>query len=164
MVRELCHKYDIILLQEHWLLKGNLCTLASIDNDLAYCAVSSMTNKASLNILSDRPFGGIAILWRKNLFNFIIISSKDEDTCRFISTTINNYFNQSLVISCAYVHCFVNKLDYLVDDSAVIACIVNVLALNNNCWHVVGGDFNFDCAPFNNNFGYSIFADVILDY
>ena len=58
----------------------------------------------------------------------------------------------------------VNKLDYSVDASAVIACIDNVLALNNNCWHVIGGDFNFDCAPFNNNFGYSIFADVTSDY
>ena len=52
----------------------------------------------------------------------------------------------------------------MVDASAVIACIDNVLALNNNCCHVIGGDFNFDCALFNNNFGYSIFADVISDY
>ena len=50
MVKELCHKFDIILLQEHWLLEDNLCKLALIDNDFAYCAVSSMTYKASLNI------------------------------------------------------------------------------------------------------------------
>ena len=62
MVKELCHKFDIILLQEHWLLEDNLCKLASIENDFAYCAVSSMTYKASLNILSGRPFGGVAIL------------------------------------------------------------------------------------------------------
>ena len=135
-----------------------------MDNDFAYCAASSMTHKASLNISSGRPFGGGAILWRKNLSNIIIINSKDEDTGRFVSVTIHNYFSQSLVISCAYFPCFVNKLDYLVDASAVIACIDNVLALNNNCWHVIGGDFNFDCSPFNNNFGYSIFADVISNY
>ena len=81
-----------------------------------------------------------------------------------VSVTINNYFSQSLVISCAYFSYFVNKLDYFVDASTVIACIDNVLALNNNCWHVIGGDFNFDCAPFNNNFGYSIFMDIISDY
>ena len=40
---------------------------------------------------------------------------------------------------------FVNKLEYLVDASAVIACIENVPALNNNCLYVIGGDFNFDC-------------------
>ena len=124
----------------------------------------SMTYKASLNILSGRPFGGIAIRWRKNLSNFSIINSKDENTGRFVSVTINNYFSQSVVISCAYFPWFVNKLDYLVDASAVIACIDNILALNNNCWHLIGGDFNFVCAPFNNNFGYSIFADVISDY
>ena len=103
MVKELCHKYDIILLQEHWLLKDNLCKLASIDNDFAYCDVSSMTYKASLNVLSGRPFGGVVILWRTNLSNFIIINSKDEDTGRFVSVTINNFCSQSLVISCAYL-------------------------------------------------------------
>ena len=95
-----------------WLLKDNLYKLASIDNELAYCAVSSKTYKASLNILAGRPFGGVAILWIKNLSNFVVINSKDEDTDRFVSVTINNYFSQSLVISCAYFPCFVNKLDY----------------------------------------------------
>ena len=81
--------------------------------------------------------------------------------CRFISVTISNYFSQSFVISYAYFPCFVNKLDYLVD---VIASIDNVLALTNSCWHVIGGDFNLYCASFNNNFGYSMFANVISDY
>ena len=66
-LKSLCRKYDIILLQEHCLLTDNLCKLASIDNDFAYCDFSSMTYKASLNILSGRPFGGVAIIWRKNL-------------------------------------------------------------------------------------------------
>ena len=52
----------------------------------------------------------------------------------------------------------------MVDASAVIECIDNVLALKNNCLHVIGGDCNFDCVPLNNNFGYSMFADVISDY
>ena len=50
-----------------------------------------------------------------------------------VSVTINNYFSESLVIFCAYFPCFVNKLDYMVDASAVITCIDNVLALNKNC-------------------------------
>ena len=130
------------MLQENWLFKDNLCKLASIDNDFAYRTVSSMTYKASLHILSGRPFRGVAILWRKNLSNFIIINSKDEGTGRFVSVTINYYFSQSLAIFCAYFPCFINKLEYLVDASAAIACIDNVLALNNNCWHVIAGDFN----------------------
>ena len=36
MAKELCHKFDIILLQEHWLFKDNLCKLASIDNDFKH--------------------------------------------------------------------------------------------------------------------------------
>ena len=75
MVKELCHKYDITLLQEHWQLKDNRCKLPSIDNGFAYSAASSMKNKASLNILSGRQLGGDAIKWRKNLPNFIIINS-----------------------------------------------------------------------------------------
>ena len=92
-----------------------------------------MTYKASLNILSGRPFEGVAILWRRNLSNCIIIKSKDEDTGRFVSVTINKYFSQCLVIFWSYFPFFVNKLDYLADASTVIACVDNVLALNNNC-------------------------------
>ena len=79
-------------------------------------------------------------------------------TDRFISTTINNSLSQSMVISGAYVPCFVNNLDYVTDASAVIACTDNILALNITCWYIINGYFNFDCVPLNNNFSYVFFG------
>jgi exonuclease III len=67
MARTLCKSYDIIMLQEHWLLKDTLTNLNLIDTDFAYVGVSSMSRKASLGLIHGRPFGGVAILWRKSL-------------------------------------------------------------------------------------------------
>ena len=48
----------------------------------------------------------------------------------------------------------------MVEVSDVIVCIDNILTINSNTWHMVGGDFNFEYASANNNFGLSLFAKV----
>ena len=45
MVRDLCLNYDIILLQEHWLLKDNLCKLSAGDTNFDFLGLSSMSDK-----------------------------------------------------------------------------------------------------------------------
>ena len=42
----------------------------------AYCAVSSMTYKASLNILSGRPFGGVAISGERTYLIVLLVIVK----------------------------------------------------------------------------------------
>ena len=62
MVRDLCLNYDIILLQEHWLLKDNLCKLSAVDTNFDDYGLSSMSNKASQSNLRGRLFNGVALL------------------------------------------------------------------------------------------------------
>ena len=97
---------------------------------------------------------GVAIPWRTSLSKYISITEKDENFRRFISISINNFFNECLVVSCAYFPYFSNISDYLFEAGAVICYIDNTLTLNSNTWHIVGGDFNFECDSANSNFGF----------
>jgi len=56
-VHSLCNKYDIVLLQEHWLLLNN------VNPDFHPYGLSAVD--ISSNILVGRPYGGTAILFRK---------------------------------------------------------------------------------------------------
>ena len=62
MTKDLTVSHDIILLQEHWLLKGNLGKLDSLSTDFLSYGLSSMNAKSASGILVGRPFGGVGIL------------------------------------------------------------------------------------------------------
>jgi exonuclease III len=65
-VKELCELADVIVLQELWLFEHDLPLLGSIHKDFAYTGTSAMDSKAGL--LTGRPYGGVAVLWRKSVF------------------------------------------------------------------------------------------------
>ena len=64
-IRELCEGNDIVLLQETWLFKMDIPILNQINKDFYARGISSMMCEDSL--LTGRPNGGLAILWRKSL-------------------------------------------------------------------------------------------------
>ena len=64
-VRRLCDSNDIIYLQETWLAKFELFMLNQIHDDFIGLGVSAFDSSSAL--LSGRPYGGIAILWKKSL-------------------------------------------------------------------------------------------------
>ena len=69
-VKELCEKYQIVFLQETWLVKQNLHTLNHIsDNHLA-----SGTFKIDYEegLIKGRPSGGTAILRHKDLLLLLL--------------------------------------------------------------------------------------------
>jgi exonuclease III len=64
-VHELCEKHDIVLLQEHWLLPYDLHLLNSMHD--CFISVGNSAVNVTSNLLQGRPFGGTAILYRKEL-------------------------------------------------------------------------------------------------
>ena len=58
---ELCSKYDIVFVQEHWLAPFDLCKLINLCPDMLCYASSAMESIISKSILAGRPFGGLAI-------------------------------------------------------------------------------------------------------
>jgi len=61
----LCGVSDLVLLQEHWLLPHELCYLSNIHPDFLAIGLSAID--LSNGILTGRPYGGTAILYRKTL-------------------------------------------------------------------------------------------------
>lgn len=70
-VRSLCQTADIVALQETWLLPHDLGYLGTIDQDFSYTGKSAVDTSAG--ILCGRPYGGVAILWRKSVFQSVSI-------------------------------------------------------------------------------------------
>lgn len=68
-VRRLCGLADVIALQETWLMPHDLSFLGSIDNNFAYTGTSAVDTSAE--VLRGRPYGGVALLWRKDVFPMV---------------------------------------------------------------------------------------------
>ena len=59
------HHPKILCLQETWLLKCNLKKLSEIHPDYMFHGFSAMDSDK--NIISGRPYGGVALLWHKSI-------------------------------------------------------------------------------------------------
>lgn len=64
-IKMLCDSSDIVFLQEHWLFASDLPTLNNVHEDFISFGVSAMDPTAGLTV--GRPYGGVAVLWRKGL-------------------------------------------------------------------------------------------------
>ena len=62
-IQSLCSTYDLIFIQESWLFQFELPLLSKIDPDFEGYGISAIDD--STNIVRGRPYGGLAILIRK---------------------------------------------------------------------------------------------------
>ena len=62
-IQALCSTYDLIFIQESWLFHFELTLLSEIDSDFEGFGISAIDD--STNIVRGRPYGGMAILIRK---------------------------------------------------------------------------------------------------
>src|SRR2546425_355558 len=79
LLNNLCNRFDIILLQEHWLSTNDLFKLNYIDSNFTSFAVSAMNSKIESGLLVGRPFGGTAILVHTNLLKYITLVEVDNE-------------------------------------------------------------------------------------
>ena len=137
-VRRLCDSNDIIYLQETWLARFELFMLNQIHDDFFGLGVSAFDSCSAL--LSGRPFGGIAMLWKKSLQGSIkakVISDRimvmDISTNLGVVSLYNVYF----------------PTDYRNADShdqfcltlGQLACSVELAGMRTNFIGILG-DFN----------------------
>jgi len=54
------------MLQEHWLLESQLCTISEFHKDFDGIAYSVMTNRSQKGLIVGRPHGGLGLLFRKS--------------------------------------------------------------------------------------------------
>lgn len=68
-IRNLCKTSHLVCLQVTWLLNHDILLLGTISSNVEYVGKSAVDS--SSGILRDRPYGGLAILWRKGIFNSV---------------------------------------------------------------------------------------------
>ena len=73
----LCDNSDIIFLQEHWLFPADLPSLSKVHSDFMSFGISSMD--VTDGIVLGRPFGGVAVMWRKHLTSRVKPVVFDDD-------------------------------------------------------------------------------------
>ena len=110
--------------------------------------------------MTGRPFGGVAILWRKNLSSCLKILECDSSNGRYLSVRINQK-SAHYIVTCVYFPCISanSKNEYIVSASQIIAHIETMLSNFPLAGHVVAGDYNFECT--NGNVGFELFKNTI---
>ena len=138
-IKEIFQKCDILLLQETWLHTFEHKNFSNIVTKCNYHAISAMDETDVQRI--GRPYGGVAILWNKNLkLSFIPITTNSNRVC-----AINikcDYYN--LIIFNVYMpndNDSNENFDIYGDVLCEISSIINTYEGSD---FILGGDFNID--------------------
>jgi exonuclease III len=136
-IRSFLSKTDILFLQEHWLSEDQLRLLGDIDPQFVFAGVSGLGNN---EILSGRPCGGCAILWRSSLsasFEILPASSRRICALRMSSEEIK------LLFVTVYMP-YEGDEAMTADFADQLNEIENLVSNNNDCHVIIDGDFNVD--------------------
>ena len=107
---ELCTTHDVVFLQEHWLSSADSASLNCIDSHVLYASYA-VDSALSKGVLYGRPFGGVAVLIRRELAcHTKLISCAD----RFIIILIDDLVLCNIYMPCNsspnYVEMYANTL------------------------------------------------------
>ena len=159
-LKELCNSYDIIFVQEHWLMESQLHYLDEIHKDFCVYSKSAMNSKCEQGIVSGRPFGGIAVLWRASLRKYISFCSSDTDG-RVISLKAPYRGSTMLLFGCYFPYNDQSSM-YVNSVNNVIGYMESLIDLYPGSYVCITGDFNFECLDM--NVGYKVFRDFLDEY
>ncbi|KAG7294937.1 hypothetical protein JYU34_022671 [Plutella xylostella] len=134
-VRDLCKNFDLVALQEHWLFPHDLPLLGTISNEFDYTGKSAVDTSAGL--LVGRPHGGVAILWRKGIFDSVTVLECSSVRLAAIRATIGE---RSIVVVTVYMP--TDSSDNLPLYTELLAKINAIIESDNIETVFVLGDFN----------------------
>ncbi len=137
---ELCDSSDLVFLQEHWLLPFELDQLNNLH--AKFFATSKSAVDISSSVLVGRPYGGTAILFKKELAPYVtVVETSDPRICAIkYDSTIG-----PVLFVCVYMPCDQGDAECL-ENYIDICAKLSVLYSEMDVVHfVVAGDFN--CQP-----------------
>ena len=137
-IRELCDLYDVIALQETWLQDYDLNQLSLIDNRFYAKGISAMDT--STGVMRGRPYGGLAILWKKSLGSACKPIVYDSET-RIMGLEVSSHEAQYLFLN-VYLPCCSHENS---EDFSQYLSLIDGLVTASGTPHVcILGDFNAD--------------------
>jgi len=136
-ISQLLQQCEFLFIQEHWLAGSQLHVLNNICSTHTSHASSGFSND---DIISGRPYGGCAILWRADL----------QAEVHFVATN-NKRICSMRVCNDSYKLLLVNVyMPYESDDAAagefssVMADVIAIIDQHDDHCFIIGGDFNVD--------------------
>lgn len=134
-VRGLCKVSSVVCLQETWLLDHDIPLLGTVSSDFEYTGNSAVDT--STGILRGRPYGGVAILYQKGIFD--AISVLQCNSARLAAIKVKTGERSILIFS---VYMPVKSADNLPIFTAVLG---EISAIEESCnieTVFILGDFN----------------------
>ena len=130
---------DILLLQETWLLESNLNQLNSLHPDFLAIGKSGVDERRG--ILPGRPYGGVAIVYRKTLAK--CIKPVPSNCRRMCGVVLRLDSGPSLLLLSVYMPCDNYSMsvvnDEFLDTMNEIEFLMNASSSSD---YIFGGDFN----------------------
>ena len=109
---DLCNSHDFVFLQETWMSRAQVPTLSKLNNEFVGYGLSSIKDEEQ--IYTGRPFGGIAVLWRKTLNKYCSIITYDCDrilgpqfTCGSFTALFYVYIYHTIAQIIMMITCFI---------------------------------------------------------
>ena len=138
-MNKLLKSNDIIFVQEHWLFNS---TLNKLENGLTNAHVYGISGMTDTELLTGRPFGGVAIIWKKNIKCKII---PVELTSRRLCAVIISINGRDITLFNVYMpgdsyegSCHLNAFNEVLDE------ISNTCVKYDTNQFIIGGDMNVD--------------------
>ena len=141
------NKYDICLIQEHWLTPEQLILL---DINPSFCSFGVSAIDSSV-VINGRPYGGCGFLVRKSLLN--LITRLDILSSRFcaLSVCFNSF---TALILCVYLP---TNYGTIHSDNIFRETLAEIRGFLDSCQYdnvVIAGDFNVDFTQSSNPLSY----------
>ena len=136
-VKQLCDMHDVIFLQEHWLMPFELHMLSDVHSDFLAHGVSAVS--IDKDIVSGRPYGGTAILYRKHIAKMVNVVKNTEP--RLSAVSIDTSCGPVLFV-CVYMPYDNNDVSSLIEYVDICSKISTLFADSDAVYLVVAGDFN----------------------
>ena len=133
----LCHEYDVVFIQEHWLAPFDLSSMDDINNDMVCYSSSAMDNVIEKGCLKGRPFGGVAVFVKNSLATKTRLT---KAAARYIILQ----FNDTIFIN-VYLPCK-SSADREEELTDCLASVLHDLTSIQFSDDIFGGDLNIDFA------------------
>ena len=138
-IRQLSSQCSVLCLQEHWLSDTQIANLSSISDDFLCTGVCGFDPSA---ILTGRPYGGCAVLWRSCIDASVDII--DTHSRRLCSVKFKTVDWELLVINVYLPH--EGDDAHTEDFFRQLSCIELIISQHPHAHIIVCGDFNVDFA------------------
>jgi len=137
---QLCEVYDIICIQEHWLLPFEVNMFSQLHVDFLSIATSAVS--IDNDVLTGRPYGGTGILYKRSLSHAITVLDVKES--RMTALLLHTVHGPVLLVN-VYMPTDYGTLECAEEYIDICAKISVLYSESDAACLLVMGDFNCEC-------------------